>query len=43
MGLPLDVGVEALYGITVSPRFSPRVLIVNFQIWYGDLFEGAGL
>ena len=27
MGLPLDVGVEALYGSTVSPRFSR----LNFQ------------
>ena len=25
---------------TVNPRFSPRGLIVNFEIWHGSLFEG---
>ena len=27
--------------ITVNPRFSPRGLIVNFEIWHGGLFEGG--
>ena len=27
--------------VTVNPRFSPRRLIVNFEILHGGLFEGG--
>ena len=29
------------YTVTGSPGFSPRRLIVNFEIWHGGLFEGG--